>query len=1159
MTLPVSGALSADVIMQELGRLASPPVEAFNIGDGANTTVFTSSIQSDGKVIIGGDFTSYSGTTTNRIARLHSNFVLDTGFNVGTGANSTVWTNSIQSDGKVIIGGAFTSYSGTTTNRIARLHTNGVLDTGFNVGSGANNVVYQAVIQSDGKVIVGGDFTSYSGTTRNRIARLHANGVLDTGFNVGTGANSTVNTISIQSDGKVIIGGAFTAYSGTTINRLARLHTNGVLDTGFNVGTGADSTVLTSSMQSDGKVIIGGAFTYYFTLPVPTSRLARIHSNGETDSSFNIGTGPNTGVNTTSIQSDGKVIIGGFFTAYSGTERNRIARLHTNGVLDTGFNVGTGANAEVYTTSIQSDGKVIIAGNFTTYSGTTKNRIARLHANGVLDTSFSGNTNGFIYMSPIQSDGKVIIGGGFTFPRSQIARLHVNGEFDTSFIVGTGISGSLWSISIGSDGKVIIGGDFTAYSGTTTNRIARLHTNGVLDTGFNVGTGANGTVNTTSIQSDGKVIIGGIFTSYSGTTINRLARLHTNGVLDTGFNVGTGANGNIEEILIQADGKVIIGGGGFTSYSGTTTNRIARLHSNGVLDTSFNVGPGANNIVLTCSIQSDGKIIIGGFFTSYNPMPINAPRVVRLHLNGVLDTGFNFGTGANAIVNTTSIQSDGKIIIGGEFTSYSGTTRNRIARLHANGVLDTGFNVGEGANSTVWTNSIGSDGKVIIGGAFTSYSGVPNIRIARLHSNGVVNTYNGNLYILNLNGLEERRLAADAFLGPGFLDTSFNVGTGANTTVNTIAVQSDGKVIIGGSFTSYSGTTTNRIARLHTNGVLDTGFNVGTGANSTVNTTSIQSDGKVIIGGNFTLYSGTTINRLARLHSNGILDTGFNVGTGFSGALAGSTSVITTSIQSDGKVIIGGNFTLYSGTASAYIARLHANGVLDTGFNVGTGMNNNGWVNTTSIQSDGKVIIGGEFTSYSGTERNRIARLHTNGVLDTGFNVGPGANGTVYTTSIQSDGKVIIGGGFFSYSGTTINRLARLHTNGVLDTGFNVGTGANSNVNTTSIQLDGKVIIGGLFISYSGTTTTRIARLHANGVLDTGFNVGEGANNRVWATSSIQSDGKVIIGGDFTSYSGTTTTRIARLSAEYIFNSSDKTVPNSIISFSDFYGKTYIG
>jgi uncharacterized delta-60 repeat protein len=421
MPLPVSGAISAADINVELTRVS--------------TATF---------VINGADERGLAGVPTGVIAFndfYGKTFVpppgsLDSTFNVGTGFNSSVNSTAIQSDGKVIIGGNFTSYSGTTTNYIARLHSNGVLDTGFNVGTGGNNSVESISIQPDGRVVIGGFFTLYNGSFRNRIARLHSNGSVDAAFFPRTGANQFVNTTALLSDNRIIIGGLFTSYSGTTTNYIARIHPNGVLDTSFNVGAGANWIVYTSAMQSNNRVTIGGAFT-----------------------------------------------------AYRGTSRNRISRIHINGAIDSDLAIGFGVNAPltafVHTISIQSDGKVIIGGEFTSYRK-----------------------------------------GTITSARNNIARLHSNGNMDTDFDVGTGFNSSVRTTAVHSDGKVIIGGLFTAYSGTTINRIARLHTNGVLDTGFNVGAGANGEVITISIQSDGKIIIGGGFSSYRGIPMSGIARIN---------------------------------------------------------------------------------------------------------------------------------------------------------------------------------------------------------------------------------------------------------------------------------------------------------------------------------------------------------------------------------------------------------------------------------------------------------------------------------------------------------------------------------------------------------------------------------------------------------------------------------------------------------
>lgn len=742
----------------------NPSDIGYENGDGANGTVYSSSLQSDGKIIIGGDFTKYNGINMSRIARLNDNGEIDFTFGY-VEVNNTIFDISIQNDGKIIIVGNFTSVNGVTRNRIARLNNNGTLDITFGNQVGANNIIHSTSIQNDGKIIIGGEFTSYNGITTNRIARLNIDGTLDNSFITSTGANSAVLSTSLQNDGKIIISGWFTFYNGISRNRIARLNTDGTLDSSFNPVFGNIDWILFSCIQSDGKIIIGGDFSILNSTTI--NRIARLNTDGTLDSSFNTGSGTDNSVNSISIQNDGKIIIGGNFTSFNGIVRNGIARLNINGSLDSTFNPGSGAanfgtemsNKSVNTTLIGNNGKIIIGGKFTLYNSTIRNKITQLNANGTLDFSFNAGTgaNGTVNATVIQNDGKIIIGGEFStfngIPRNGIVRLNVDGTVDTSFNVGTGFTGTgigiqnylipnVATISIQNDGKIVVGGNFSTYNDNLRPSIIRLNTDGSRDQTFNPTAIIQGNTLATAIQSDGKILIGGTFNINNSTGNKYIARLNTDGSLDSTFDFNNGPNNVVRTISIQNIGKIIIGGS-FTTYNGYSRNRIVRINTDGSVDLTFNYVSGANNIIHTTAIQSDKKIIIGGQFTTYNGISIN--RIARLNIDGTLDGTFNTGFGANGNVFCIGLQSDEKIIIGGSFIEFNNINRKGIARLNTNGQLDTSFDPGAGIsninestnistiNFSIYGISIQNDGKIIIGGYFSSFSQIGRNRVARIN------------------------------------------------------------------------------------------------------------------------------------------------------------------------------------------------------------------------------------------------------------------------------------------------------------------------------------------------------------------------------------------------------------------------------------------
>lgn len=369
---------------------------AFN--PNVNNDVEALAVQPDGKVLIGGGFTTVqpngatSPTTRNYFARLNTDGTLDTGFVPAVKGNTLA--TAVQPDGKIIVGGAVGT--GTAATYLSRLNADGTWDSTFLPNP--SSYVYALAFQPDGKIIVGGDFTTLqpngaaSATPRGRIARINADGSLDTSFNPN--ANGRVYSVTVQPDGKIILTGAFTtlqpngAATATTRNSIARVNADGSLDTAYNPNPNA--APFCAALQPDGKLLIGG----YFTSLQPngaaaaTTRyyLARLNTDGTLDSAF----APRMygGVEGMALQADGKTILTGDFTAVLGTgatastARNRVARLLADGTLDTTFNPN--ANMETYGVALQNDGRVLLAGIFTALqpngaaSATARNRVARL-------------------------------------------------------------------------------------------------------------------------------------------------------------------------------------------------------------------------------------------------------------------------------------------------------------------------------------------------------------------------------------------------------------------------------------------------------------------------------------------------------------------------------------------------------------------------------------------------------------------------------------------------------------------------------------------------------------------------------------------------------------------------------------------------------------
>jgi uncharacterized delta-60 repeat protein len=733
----------------------------------------------------------------------------------------------------------------------------------------ANGLVRTAVVQPDGKILIGGDFTTLAPNgrqpvTRSYIARLNIDGTVDPTFNPNT--NSSVQAIALQPDGKIIVGGDFSAFApngGASTNRpfIARLNADGTVDPTLDPrGNGSVHAV---AVQADGGIVIGGEFTGFNPgggVTITRNRIARLNSNGTLDTNFN--PNANAAVDAIVVQPDGRIIIGGKFTLITpiaglgGWTRNYIARLKVNGTVDDSFDPN--ADNTVGSIAIQPDGKVLLGGAFEAVgpndgSPIARKHVARMNVNGTLDTAFNPSPNGFVRSIVVQPDGRILIGGGFTSltPNGAplalykyLARLNADGTLDAGLKPLP--NDQIFTIAVQADGKVIAGGAFlsaNSFGGQARNRIARLEVDGRVDQTLNLNANGNA-VYSTAVQADGKILIAGEFSGILGVTRNRIARLNTDGTLDLTFNPN--ANGNIQALVIQPDGKIVVGGF-FTSFApgggaSVTRNHIARLNADGTVDTSFN--PNAIDSVYALALQSDGKILAGGPFLQFAPPGggfVNRSHIARINPDGGLDQGFN--PNANDIVSTLAVTADGKVLAGGSFTSLApnnGTSvaRNHFARLNADGTVDMPFD--PNASDRVAAIAVQPDGKVVVGGFFTTLAPNGGLSITRNHV---------------------ARLNTDGTVDPAF-DPNCDTGVAA------LALQADGKILISGGFNTFApngGSTVVRrwMARLNADGTVDPASDPA--PDFVVFAMALQSDGKILAGGSFNSIGGQTRSLFARL------------------------------------------------------------------------------------------------------------------------------------------------------------------------------------------------------------------------------------------------------------------------------------------------------
>ncbi len=968
---------------------------------------------------------------------------------------------------------------GNVTSAVAVLTVNGVTaDLTFNPGAGGDySSVNSLAIQPDGKILVGGSFTTLDGQARTNLGRLNDDGTLDTAFKpwIGTYYGS-VNSLAVQADGKILVGGSFDTIGGQPRNNLGRLNVDGSVDMPFNPV--ADGSVSSIAMQADGKIVVAGGFT---TLGGQArTNIGRLLADGGVDSAFNPGT--DGWVSSVALQADGKILIGGGFTMVAGQPRNYIGRLNADGTLDTGFNPAIGPSyGSINSLAVQADGKILVSGSFGTIGGQPRNNIGRLNADGSVDMTFNPGDVGSVSCIVLQTDGRILLSGYFTslggLARNNIGRLNADGSVDLNF--NPTADGSVSSMAVQPDGKILVGGYFSTLGGQPRTNFGRLNNTGPA---------------THNLSYDGSTLLwqrGGTSPEVWRTAFE----VTTNSLNWISLGAGTRVPGGwqLSGASLPAASTVRARGFANSGYQNSSSwfledywgdvlaayQPLSRTNNAGTT-AAFSIVAGGTG-PLQYQWFKDGVALSDGG-------AVSGAQAAILTLNSVLKA--NEGNYTVLITNASSrvTSAVARLTVVDPFINSQPT--NQLAELHGDATLSVG--AAGTALKYQWFK-----GGLPLAAAVNSALSFTNLQLADAgHYSVVVSNQFGSVtssvVALTVNGATT--------------DPTFNPG--ADSVIDSMAIQPDGKILVGGNFTTFGGQTRNRIGRLNDDGTLDMTFNPGT--DGEVLSLAVQTDGKILVGGVFLALNGRYIYGLGRLNSDGTLDTSFNPAAG--------TGVYSLVIQPDEKILVGGGFYSLGGQPRSYIGRLNANGTLDTGFNPDA----NSSVLSMAIQADGKILIGGHFTILQGQDRYYLGRLNPNGTLDTTFN--PGADGPVQSLAVQADGKILVGGYFTTLAGQPRNNLGRLNADGSLDTAFRVGT--DGAVSSIALQANGKILVGGGFSTLGGSIRTNLARLNADGSVDLNFNpIAEG-----WvSTVGLQADGEILVGGFLSTLGGQTRAAIGRL------------------------------
>ena len=644
-------------------------------------------------------------------------------------------------------------------NGLVRLNFDGSLDTSFRPQPAVQ--IYSEIpylVQPDGKIVVSNAMALNTSQSTRILARLNADGTADTGFGsqlapvfsqLTSPAVSSISCLRQQPDGK-LLAAVYIANTASAGPRLVRLLPTGAPDGSFfyPAPLGIPRTM---ALQPDGKILVSDG---YINHPL----LTRLLPSGLVDGTFQapplVLGNPGTAA-VIQVQANGRVLVAG------ARERNSFApeanlfvvRLLDTGALDASWQPPMYGDYQAKASSIQllPSGQLLVAGSPKLYASAMAlpTGIALLDATGAYVPSFAPllQQDGGIFSMILQTDGKIVAGGAFSeingVTARNLARFNRDGTLDAAFTANCAVMGGtpyVNSLALQPDGKIVLGGGFAVAGGRSSTAVARLLPSGLADPAFASPLQPHSTLamqqaNHLALQGDGQIILTGYLHSAGAAQDRRILRLGTTGQVDASFQpIATSDDEyyNRYPVLVQPNGRIVTANLSYQARGAMTYEKVEALLPSGAVDPTFNrllATRSSQASIITLEQYPDGRLLVGGNFFSYSGTP--AGCLVRLSTNGALDASFTSVIGS-FVVRATALQPNGRILAAG--TSFGINNNPPIIRLLSDGSFDASFVRTQGPAQGSWVRKllVQPDGGILVAGEFYTVAGQTRMGLVRL-------------------------------------------------------------------------------------------------------------------------------------------------------------------------------------------------------------------------------------------------------------------------------------------------------------------------------------------------------------------------------------------------------------------------------------------